>query len=168
MAEWGIAMRIYLLRHGIAEEGAGMRDSARALTSEGTQKVSQLMKVARRAGVAPTLVISSPYRRALETARIAIDELDYKGPLVESTSLTPDSSTQSAWNDVRVHAGEESILLVGHEPLFSGLSAYLLGWPEVSIDFKKGALLCIDVYTVRAQPAGVLQWYLTSKLAAAI
>ena len=59
-----------------------------------------------------------------------------------------------------------SVLLVGHEPLFSALSAFLLGQPNLSIDFKKGALLCVEVYTVRAQPAGVLKWYLTPKFAA--
>ena len=168
MAEWGNVMRIYLLRHGIAEEGSGKRDSDRALTAEGKEKVRQLIRVAARAGVAPSLVISSPYRRAMETAGIAIEELHYAGPLVESTCLTPDSSTQSAWNDVRIHASEESILLVGHEPLFSALGAFLLGAPEVSIDFNKGALLCLDVHLVRPQPSGVLQWFLTSKLASAM
>lgn len=161
-------MRIYLLRHGIAEEGMGKRDSERALTPEGIEKVRRLLKVASRAGVEPALVISSPYKRAMETARIAVDVLAYKGAIVESTCLTPDSSALSAWNDVRIHSSEESILLVGHEPLFSSLSAFLLGWSEVQIDFRKGAMLCLDVYSARPQPAGVLQWYLTSKLVSAI
>ena len=159
-------MRIYLLRHGIAEEGFGKRDSDRALTDEGKSKVRELLQVAARAGVEPALVISSPYRRALETARIAVDALGYLGPLIESNSLTPDSSPQSAWSDVRNHSSDESVLLVGPEPLFSALSAFLLGQPNLSIDFKKGALLCVEVYTVRAQPAGVLKWYLTPKFAA--
>jgi phosphohistidine phosphatase len=163
MAEWKIPMRIYLLRHGIAEEGFGKRDSDRALTGEGRKKLQELLRIAAQSGVEPSLIISSPYRRAIETARIAIDVLGYKGPLVESTSLTPDCSPQSAWNDVRVHASEDSVLLVGHEPLFSSLSAFLLGYPELSIDFKKGALLCVEIQTVRPQPAGVLKWYLTPK-----
>jgi phosphohistidine phosphatase len=161
-------MRIYLLRHGIAEEGLGKRDSDRALTNEGKDKARHLMKVAARAGVSPSLVISSPYRRAMETARVAIEELNYKGPLVESASLTPDTPPQTAWDDLLVHATEGDVLLVGHEPLFSGLAAFLLGWPELAIDFKKGALLCVDVFIVRPKPAGVLQWYLTSKLASAV
>lgn len=156
-------MRIYLLRHGIAEEGFGKRDSDRALTDEGKKKLRELLSAAARAGVEPSLVLSSPYRRALETARIAVEMLGYQGPLLESTALTPDSSPQSAWSDVRVHSSEESVLLVGHEPLFSALAAFLLGNPNLSIDFKKGALLCVDLHTVRAQPAGILKWYLTPK-----
>lgn len=156
-------MRIYLLRHGVAEEGFGKRDSERALTEEGKQKLREFLPTLAHAGVQPALVISSPYRRAIETARIAVDVLGYQGLLLECTSLTPDSSPQSAWSEVRVHSSEESVLLVGHEPLFSALSAFLLGSPQLSVDFRKGAMLCVDLQTVRAQPAGVLKWYLTPK-----
>ena len=158
-------MRIYLLRHGIAEEGFGKRDFDRALTDEGKIKLRELLGTAARAGVEPALVISSPYRRAMETARIAVEALDYKGTLIESTALTPDSSPRAAWSDVSVHSDEESVLLVGHEPLFSTLAAFLLGYPDLSIDFRKGALMCLDLHSTRAQPAGTLKWYLTSKLA---
>ena len=158
-------MRIYLLRHGIAEEGFGKRDSERALTDEGKQKVRELLKTVAQAGVRPSLVISSPYRRAMETARLAMTELGYKGSLVECSALTPDSSPKAAWSDVRIHGDEESVLLVGHEPLFSALAAFLLGSPEVLIDFKKGAMLCVDMHSVRAQPGGILKWYVTPKLA---
>jgi len=156
-------MRIYLLRHGIAEDGIGKRDSERALTDEGKRKLRDLLNLAKHAGVEPSLVMSSPYRRAVETARIAIDVLGYQGPLVESTSLTPDSSPQSAWSDLRIHSSEDSVLLVGHEPLFSALSAFLLGYPSLSIDFKKGALLCLDLHSVRPQPAGLLKWFINPK-----
>ncbi len=156
-------MRIYLLRHGIAEEGFGKRDSDRALTGEGKRKLHDLLSVASRAEVMPTLVLTSPYKRAMETAMIAREVLGYQGPLVECSTLTPDSSPQSAWSDVRIHSAESSILLVGHEPLFSSLSAFLLGQPNLMIDFKKGAILGVDVHTVRPQPAGVLKFYLTAK-----
>ena len=158
-------MLIYLLRHGIAEEGFGKRDSERALTEEGKQKLRAVLSVAARAGIAPSLVISSPYRRAMETARIAVEILGYKGPLIESAELTPDSSPQDAWSDIRLHSSEESILLVGHEPLFSALSAFLLGHPDLPIDFKKGAMLCVELHSVRAEPSGILKWYLTPKFA---
>lgn len=158
-------MRVYLLRHGIAEDGFGKKDSERALTAEGKSRLQDLLRMAAAAGVRPTLVLSSPYRRALETAKIAIAELRYDGQLVECSNLTPDSSPQAAWDDVRIHASEDSILLVGHEPLFSTLSAFLLGHPDVMIDFKKGALLCVEMANTRPRPAGVLKWYLTPKFA---
>ena len=165
MAEWDNPMRIYLLRHGIAEEGFGKRDADRALTGEGKKKLYELLGTVERAHISPSLVISSPYRRAKETAQIAIEVFKYKGPLVESVCLTPECTPQSAWNDIRVHSSEDSVMLVGHDPLFSSLSAFLLGHPNLSIDFKKGALLCVEVHSVRPQPSGTLKWYLTPKFA---
>ena len=62
-------MQIYLLRHGIAEDAKpGRPDSERALTDEGRAKLRRVLKRARTADVTPSLILSSPYRRAMETA----------------------------------------------------------------------------------------------------
>jgi len=58
----------------------------------------------------------------------------------------------------------ESILLAGHEPLFSNTVAWMLGSTREMIEFKKGALVRIDVAGFRSEPRGVLQWMLTPKL----
>jgi phosphohistidine phosphatase len=159
-----VPMEIYLLRHGIAEAHASS-DAERDLTGEGRRKVHEVMKVAARAGVRPALVLSSPYRRALETARIAIEVLGYRGDLVRNQALVPDADVRAVWEEVRAHRTEESLLLVGHEPLFSSLGAFLLGVPELHIDFKKGALLALEMPAFGAQPHGILKWMLTVKLA---
>ena len=69
------------------------------------------------------------------------------------------------WDEIRVHKDEPQILLSGHEPLFSGLIAYLLGAPDFQIDFKKGGLACVEVDKFASAPKGVLKWYITPKLA---
>jgi phosphohistidine phosphatase len=158
-----VLMQIYLLRHGIAESVSttGL-DADRELTEPGRQKVRQVVKAAGRAGIAPTLIISSPYRRALATAKIAADLLG--GELVESRTIEPGGDPQTVWEEIRVHKGEESLMLVGHEPLFSALGAYLLGAPEIHIDFKKSALMAIEIPEFGALPRGILKWMLTAKL----
>lgn len=157
-------MRIYLLRHGIAEDGIGKLDSERALTPEGKKKLHEVMKALRGADVKPTLVMSSPYRRALETAEIAIADLGYAGTLETCTALTPESNSRDAWAEVRTKKGEPEVLLVGHEPLFSSLTGFLLNCPSLMVDFKKGGVVSIDMMGFTAQPYGVLRWYLTPKL----
>ncbi len=157
-------MDIYLLRHGIAEDKAAS-DAERDLTEEGRQKVREVMKVAERAGVAPALILTSPYRRALATARIASDVLGCKCELVRTETLLPESDVRSVWEEIRVHRSERSVLLVGHEPLFSTLGAFLLGVAALSIDFKKGALLALDMPSFGTEPHGILKWMLTAKLA---
>jgi phosphohistidine phosphatase len=157
-------MELYLLRHGIAEDNAAT-DADRQLTEEGRQKLRRVLKRAASAGVSPSLILSSPYKRAIETAEIAAAELDYKGKILRVGSLTPDSSPPSVWSEIREHRDQPSILLAGHEPLFSSTVAYLLGSTQEMIDFRKAALVRIDIRGFSASPQGVLQWMLTPKLA---
>jgi phosphohistidine phosphatase len=159
-------MEIYLLRHGIAEDGRpGKRDADRALTDEGSKKLRVIMKRVREAGVEPSLILTSPLKRAVQTAEIAAEVLGYKGDLLRTKALEPDSAPSDVWDEIRMHREEPRLLLAGHEPLFSALSAHLLGTPSLLVDFRKGALIRIDVDSVGAQPRGVLRWFLTPKLA---
>src|SRR5579884_3524397 len=158
-------VEIYLLRHGIAEEAAaGDPDADRALTSEGKEKLRAVLDAAADAGVRPDLIITSPYRRAVQTAEIAADALRCKGDLLQSPALTPDSEPRQVWDEIRLHRDTASLLLAGHEPLFSRVFAYLLGAPSLQVDFKKGALARIDINAFGPQPHGALKWLLTPKL----
>src|SRR5215203_2868503 len=107
-------MEIYLLRHGIAEDG--YPDAQRALTAEGKEK---LRKVLKRAGAKPSLILSSPYRRALETAGIAAEVLGYTDEIEGANSLTADGSPTAVWEEIRARKGETAILVASHEPLMS-------------------------------------------------
>jgi len=167
VAEAQEAMKIYLLRHGIAEIGsAGDPDSARALTGEGRAQLREILAVAKKADVSPSVVISSPYKRALETASIAASVLDYKGKVEQSQSLVPGATVEEVWDLLRENRSEEEVLLVGHQPLFGAAAAYLLAAPNLLIDFKKGGLMRVDVMSYGPTPRAELKWYLTAKLAA--
>ncbi|MGP0072682.1 MAG: phosphohistidine phosphatase SixA [Bryobacteraceae bacterium] len=160
-------MEIYILRHGVAEEPqTGQPDSERALTPDGRKKLRNVLRTAASAGVAPSLIVTSPFKRALQTAQMAAEILDYKGELLRTKALEPGSAPKAVWDEIRVHKDEVQILLVGHEPLFSRLMAYLLGSPNLQVDFKKGAVACIELERFPPEPHGVLRWMLTSKLAA--
>ena len=160
-------MEIYILRHGIAEDApVGQPDSERSLTSDGRKKLRSVLRVAASAGVAPSLIISSPYKRALQTAQLAAEILEYQGDPLRTKALEPNSTPKGVWDEIRVHKDEARLLLVGHEPLFGRLTAYLLGSPNLQVDFKKGAMACIELDRFPAEPHGVLRWMLTSKLAA--
>jgi phosphohistidine phosphatase SixA len=62
---------------------------------------------------------------------------------------------------LRQHRHEAAVLLAGHEPLFSSTVAYLLGSTREMVDFRKAALVRIDVGSLSPEPYGVLQWMLT-------
>jgi phosphohistidine phosphatase len=158
-------LELYLLRHGIAEDHSPTgRDADRRLTEEGRAKLRRVLERAQAAGVSPTLILSSPLKRALETAEIAARELGYEGRILRDEALIPDSSPTKIWAAVRDHATEPSILLAGHEPLFSNTVAWLLGSTRAMIQFRKAALVRIDFESLGAAPGGVLQWMLTPKI----
>jgi phosphohistidine phosphatase len=153
-------MRVYLLRHAIAEDAHGRPDSSRALTAEGREKLRRVLKQARSAEIEPTLILSSPYLRALETAEIAAEVLGYKGSIGRTPTLLPEANPEDTWNEIKSRRSEDSILLASHEPLMSSLAAHLLGCPAFQVDMKKSGLICIDFDHPGAQPHGVLKWML--------
>ncbi len=162
-------MELYILRHGIAEERRpGKPDERRALTEEGRRKLRPVLERARAAGVVPSLILASPYVRAVQTAEMAAEILGHKGTLVRTDALIPGSLPEATWREIHERDGETAILLAGHEPLLSTIAAYVLGSRGLIIEFKKGALMRIDVDASARDPRGSLQWLITPKLAAGL
>jgi phosphohistidine phosphatase len=155
-------VQIYLLRHAIAADSLpGEPDSERALTEEGREKLHRVLKRAQAAEVLPTLILSSPYQRAQETAAAAAEVLGYQGKIVKVRVLTPDGSPRDVWEEIRKRPGESAILLASHEPLMSSLAAFLLNSPALVVDMKKAALVRVDCDRLGPEPRGVLKWMLT-------
>lgn len=162
----GGSLELYLLRHGIADEpGLGTRDADRELTAEGRKKLRQVFKVALDAEARPTLIVSSPYVRARQTAQLAAKQLGCEQEIVLSNALVPNAHPHEVWEEIRVYKNEAKLLLASHEPLLSSTAAFLLNSPALLVDFKKGAIMRIDLDGFTAQPRGVLKWYLTPRLA---
>ena len=152
-------MEIYLLRHGIAEDaGPGQPDSERGLTAEGKEKLRRVLK---RSKVRPSLILSSPYRRALETAAMAAEIARYEGKIVPTEALLPEASTAATWEEIRKRSDESAILLAGHQPHMSSMVAFLLDSPALEVDMKKAGLVRIDCERTGPRPGGVLKWMLT-------
>lgn len=158
-------MEIYLLRHGSAERGsAGTPDAERSLTEEGRYEVQRVIAAAKLAHACPSLILSSPYKRALQSAAIAADLLHYKDQVLTSDALAPDAGVRGVWEEIRTHRDEGCLLLAGHEPLLSASTAYLLGCPELQVDFAKAGLVRMDVENFGTEPRGTLKWMLTPSL----
>ena len=159
-------MRIYILRHGIAEEGSARTpDFKRELTGEGRKKLSGVLRLARRAGVQPELVISSPLVRAVQTAEMAREVLQVEAAVNETRALVPGGSPRNVWEELRGLRNLEAVLLAGHEPLLSALTAWLLGAPELHVHMVKAAMVSIEMDQFGGEPHGILRWMVTPKLA---
>ena len=158
-------MELYLLRHGIAEDQSPTnQDADRALTNAGIARLRDVLTTASKAGVAPSLILSSPYVRARQTAELACEILKVEQPIVETHALTPMAHPSEAWDEIRALRREPSIMLASHEPLMGQLLGFLLGAVNLQVDFKKGAIAHVELASFGPAPRAVLKWFLTAKL----
>lgn len=158
-------MEILLLRHGIAADARPRQaDAERALTGEGKQKLRSLFRRLRKAGVRPALILTSPYLRARQSAELARELLAPQAMIVPAQALAPGSSPQEAWDEIRLYANQPSVLCSSHEPLCSELAAFLLGAAELHVDFKKGAIMRVDVEGSGPRPRSTLKWMVSPKV----
>lgn len=159
-------MRLYLLRHAHAHPGSTTgRDQDRELSPRGIAELDRTLALARGSGARVSLVMSSPYARAVQTARIAAQSLGYSGEILRSDALTPDSSPFRAWEEIRLHEAEPAILIAAHEPLVSSMVAWFANSTRVMIRFVPAAMVRIDFESTGAHPVGVMQWMITPELA---
>lgn len=157
---------IYVLRHGAAQPRApGLAEADRKLTKQGRHEVARVMRRARESEVKIELVLTSPYRRAAQTASIAIERFRPTPRVEETPALLPEANPERVWQEIRAHTDTRAFMVVGHEPQLSRLVAYLLGTPALRMDLKKGALVRIRLESTAAAPHGELKWLLTPRLA---
>lgn len=161
---------IYLMRHGIAADrdpGGSSDDAKRPLTLEGKLKLRGIAKGLKRLGAEWDWVLTSPLKRAIETADVVTEELGTDAPRDLCEALIPgDGSAQKIFSFLAQHSERSRVLLVGHEPSLSELASELLGAKhDARLAFKKGGC-CLIAYDElpSAKAPGLLEWWLTPRL----
>ncbi len=148
-------MILYLMRHGDAEPGGS--DAARGLTDWGRMQVETMAAIIARAG-APKVIVSSPLKRAVQTAEI----IDNGFAEFAFTFVAPRLGLGASHNDVAAvieeHRDVERLMIVGHMPTMGSFAASLLG-EHAGLDMSTAAVACFALHHVRAPLAGSLQWF---------
>jgi phosphohistidine phosphatase len=161
-------MNIYLLRHGIVVERGtpGFKmDADRPLTPKGKRQLCQVAEAMKRMDLQFSLILSSPFARARQTAEIVAKSLKLKKCLAFSDELTPEGDPKVLVRELNeLKPASENLLLVGHEPYLSRFVALLISGSEnVAIDFKKGGLCKLETDSLRFGRCATLAWLLTPK-----
>ena len=162
-------MWIYLLRHGIAEDPRpGADDEERRLTAEGVDRLTRAGKTWQKLMVSPELVLTSPYRRARETAAVFANAVGYGSERRDEAKLVPHARTDEilAVLEGELLAQTASVALIGHEPLLGQLLGSLLtGHPHMSMPLKRGMLVGLETESTTNVIAG-LRFSMTQRFAA--
>lgn len=130
---------LFFLRHGDAEAGAG-DDVARRLTPKGERQAQAAGRALAALGAEIDACLASPKVRAADTARLACGALP----------VEPETANElrgGRFDSLSLAAGRGNVLLVGHEPDFSGEVARLTG---ARVKLRKGGLAVVDGSTLTA------------------
>ncbi|HWA16092.1 MAG TPA: histidine phosphatase family protein [Gemmatimonadales bacterium] len=159
-------MKLLLIRHADAGERDGERwpdDRDRPITDKGERRQEKMAKRLRKLGFKPTLVLSSPWKRAWQTAEITSRVMDCPAPVASDALAAAPSLTRLA-SAIGRRGAEEVVALVGHEPWMGELAARLLtGEPNgLNIAWAKSGVMLLDAAQVRPGEA-TLEMFLRPK-----
>ena len=136
-------MNLYLLRHADADTIADT-DDARPLSEKGEGQGTKIARFCDAHGIFPARVLASPILRAMQTAKIVVAHLGLR--LEIAPWLACGMRPAEAVKYLQTCADEPAVMLVGHEPDFSSLAAFLLGLPSgEQIEIRKASLTRLTV-----------------------
>lgn len=115
-------MKLTIIRHAHAEH-RGRTDHARQLSPSGRRQVAEL-KSRLDDAVRPYVVLHSDAARTTETAIL----LEFSGQYYSLSELY--SGSVEDYLDAIKEYGDDSTVVVGHEPIVSALAAYLTNSDE--------------------------------------
>ena len=145
-------VELVLLRHGIAEARLnGLDHPERALTTLGRQRTGLMVETLAGRGLEVDRLITSPFRRAMETAQIAL-QAGLAPVLDVDEQLSPGGDPFALLQGLKGR-----IALVGHEPELGRLACWLLGLTPGSIVLKKAGLVQLRSVAGGWQLTGLLR-----------
>jgi phosphohistidine phosphatase len=160
-------MEIFILRHGEAGKSLSVRskDVERSLTAEGKEELEDVARALSRLKVRPDHVVSSPLKRARETASITAKTLKKRDTVEIWDELKPEGSKQELYKRLSKMKPESSVLCVGHEPYLTQMINEVMGHQGPSrIVLRKSGVARLSIRAFTPKVEGELRWLLTPRL----
>ena len=160
-------MRVVLLRHGPAGKQDPERwpdDAERPLSARGIGRTrmatSGLARLERGIG----LILTSPLKRARETAEMLAEAREGEARLEVLDALSPGNSYRSVVDRLRELDADQTVALVGHEPDLGKLAGVLLLGAPAALPLKKAGACVVGFPQQVEAGAGRLEWFLPPRV----
>jgi phosphohistidine phosphatase len=160
-------MILYLMRHANAgtRRANPLLDAKRSLVKDGKEQCMLMARVLVALKAPIDTIVSSPLKRALQTAQLVGTELGFDGKVEISPGLGLNASFADFQNMLVKYANREAVLAVGHNPnIFQFLGRLITGNGGAAIRMRKASIARVDV----SQHPPRLQWLLDPRTARAI
>lgn len=133
-------MKLYLIRHAIAEDEPRDEDHLRPLTDEGREKFEQAVDGLDALGVRIDKLLYSPWLRAVETAELL-------SKLVTGETQVCAGLAEAPARAVLAELKGDPVALVGHQPWLTELLALLVHGSTAEgarYELKKGGVAVLE------------------------
>jgi phosphohistidine phosphatase len=162
--------RLFLVRHAVAAE-RGPRwpdDDERPLTKAGAARMRRVVAGLAALGVDIDIVVTSPLKRAVQTADLVVQGLGLDDPPVVLPALAPGADAARVATGLAVDRRARGVALVGHEPGIGQLAAWCMG-ARAPLPFKKGGVCCFaPLEWPPAAGRATLVWFATPRMLRAL
>lgn len=158
-------MLLYFLRH--ASAGKTMlnpkKDERRPLDEEGILQSRYVGRLLANLDVQVDQIVSSPLKRARQTASLVANELAFEAAVQIDDALRPEADFEQFQDMLARYKKYDAIMVVGHNPSFTEFLSKSISARSgaAQIEFKKGAVARVDM----SGRAGTLEWLVTPKIA---
>jgi phosphohistidine phosphatase len=156
-------MNLYVLRHASAgtRRANPLIDVKRSLDREGKQQCLLIGSYLSALNVHFDLVLSSPLKRALQTASLVGTEVGYDSKIQVTDALAPQATLTAFQTMLAELDAHENVLIVGHNPNLPQFLGSLITTPgRATIRVRKGALARIDC----TRRPGTLHWLVDPRI----
>ena len=157
------------MRHGEAgQRSASLAgDRKRPLTSSGKLEVSEIAKALKKIGLKFDLVITSPLKRAYDTAAIVSKVFNISNKVQIWNELAPEGQKTDLYRKISELQEESIVLMVGHQPLLGEIANDMIHRGKSSpcnLVLKKGGVMRIRLLKRSSVPRGELRWLISPGL----
>jgi len=139
-------MNLYILRHGLAlnlSEANVSSDSDRPLAPMGRNDIRAMARYLHKQGGGADIILSSPMKRAWQTAEEAARILQPKSGVAVFDPLSNYIAGSALYRAIQEKASQISdLVVVGHQPQLGEMVEHLLG---NSVEIRPGGLVAIEI-----------------------
>jgi len=154
---------LLLMRHAkSAWDIPGQSDFERTLNERGKKDAPEMGKRIRKKDFMPEIIVSSPARRALKTAREVAGELGYDEKNIQQETEIYEADIDDLMHVIRSFNDEASrVLMVGHNPSFTGMVGTLTNTFIENMPTSGVALIRFDIQSWKqvSKHSGTLEWF---------
>ncbi len=156
-------MQIYFLRHANAGEPKlnPTKDQKRPLDKLGIEQSHDVGRALAALNVSVDAIISSPLKRATQTAAVVANEIDHEDKVITDDSLGPGATYDQFQDLLRRYSRKDAIMVVGHNPTMTEFLNKLVGAASTTLELKKGAVARVEK---EGRKAAVLKWCMPPKV----